>query len=449
MIPHKFKQIKLKLIFSYLMVMIAILVSTSLIVYKISSRNLYKQFENSALKSAKKAGLMLDLIKHEHNEYFNPDELNLTLKDLIEHSEKNTNAAKENINLYTKNPYFFTNQDIAIQWLNKSRQVLVREGDLQLPLKDFSDENVTKYYDHQQGLFTLILPVSNAQNTQLLGYIKVIESTRLLENNFFWLRVSLILGGGFAFILTVGGALLLTKQSLKPIVASFQELKQFTADASHELRTPLTVIKTSAELILSSDKEISEDSCHKVKTIFSAADEMSILVNDLLLLSRMDKEITEKEKVFIRLPLHEICEDLIDLLEVEATSSHITLVSEISANTWVMGNAFHLQRLLTNILSNALQYTPQGGKVTFNLEKNAKWAIVTVQDTGIGISSQDLSSIFQRFWRGEGGRLNRKEGTGLGLAIAEKIAIHHGGKITVQSIVAQGSIFKIYLPIIA
>ncbi|WP_330202909.1 HAMP domain-containing sensor histidine kinase [Cyanobacterium sp. Dongsha4] len=431
---------------SYLAVMIAILASTSVIIHQIISRNLYRQFENNALKGAKKAGLILDFIKHEHEEYFNSEDLNLTLQDLIHQSEDNTNFTQKNINIYKKNPYFFANEDIAIQWLNEKKQVLVREGDLKLNIKEFADDKITKYYDEKNHLFSLILPIRNNQNNQIIGYIKVIESTSLLNNNLFWLKISLILGGGFALILTTGGAFFLTKQSLQPIVASFQELKQFTADASHELRTPLTVIKTSAELVLNNQGKISEDNLHKIQTIVSATEEMRILVNDLLLLARMDKETTEKEKLFIKLPLDEICEDLLDLLYIEAESRQISLKSYITPNIWVMGNASHLQRLLTNILTNALQYTPQGGKVTFSLKQELNWIIITIQDTGIGINPQELNNIFQRFWRGEEGRIKRKEGSGLGLAIAEKIAIHHGGKITVESILSQGSTFKIYLP---
>lgn len=446
MIAHKFQQIKSKLMLSYLAVMIAILASTSVIIHQIISRNLYRQFENNALKGAKKAGLILDLIKHEHEEYFNSEDLNLTLQDLIHQSEDNTNFTQKNINIYKKNPYLFANEYIAIQWLNEKKQVLVREGDLKLNIKEFADDKITKYYDEKNHLFSLILPIRNNQNNQIIGYIKVIESTSLLNNNLFWLKISLILGGGFALILTTGGALFLTKQSLQPIVTSFQELKQFTADASHELRTPLTVIKTSAELVLNNQGKISEDNLHKIQTIVSATEEMRILVNDLLLLARMDKETTEKEKLFIKLPLDEICEDLLDLLYIEAESRQISLKSYITPNIWVMGNASHLQRLLTNILTNALQYTPQGGKVTFSLKKELNWIIITIQDTGIGINPQELNNIFQRFWRGEEGRIKRKEGSGLGLAIAEKIAIHHGGKITVESILSQGSTFKIYLP---
>lgn len=446
MFPHKFQQIKSQLMLSYLGIMIAIFGSTSLIIYEIISHNLYQQFEKSALKTAENASLILDLVKHEHEEYFSPNDFNLTLKDLINKSEENINISDNSI--YKKNPYFFANQDISIQWLNEAEQVLVREGNLKIQWQEFNLDKITQYYDYQNNLFSLILPIKNNKNNQLIGYIKIIESIELLNNNLFWLKISLILGGGFALILTTGGAFILTNQSLQPIIASFQELKQFTADASHELRTPLTVIQTSTELVLNNPEEISEDNLHKIKIIAAATEEMKILVNDLLLLARMDKEITEKEKLFIKLPLEEICEDLLELLEVQAESRQITLKSDLTANIWVNGNASHLQRLLTNILSNALQYTPNGGKVIFTLKKELNWATITIQDTGIGISPQELKNIFQRFWRGEGGRFNRKEGSGLGLAIAEKIAIHHGGKITVESVLSQGSTFKIYLPII-
>lgn len=446
MFTHKFQKIKSKLMLSYLGIMIGILGSTSLIIYEIISHNFYKQFESSALKTAENAGLILDLVKHEHQEYFNPSDLNLTFKQLINKSEENINISNNNI--YTNNPYFFASKDISIQWLNEAKNILVKEGNLSIDWQEFSPSNKESiYYDRENHLFALILPITSSNNDQLIGYIKIIESMNSLNSNLFWLRISLIVGGVFALILTTGGAFLLTKQSLQPVIGSFQELKQFTADASHELRTPLTVIKTSADLILSDHQGIDENNLRKIKTIVTATEEMRVLVNDLLLLARMDKEITEKEKVFIKLPLDEICEDLLDFMLIEAKSRQINFQSDLMTNVWIKGNASHLQRLLNNILINALQYTSAGGKIIFTLKKDLNWAVVTIEDTGIGISQQELESIFKRFWRGEKGRMKKQEGSGLGLAIAEKIAIHHGGKITVKSVLSQGSIFKIYLPI--
>ncbi|MBL1211531.1 ATP-binding protein, partial [Geminocystis sp. GBBB08] len=413
--------------------------ASGLVVYNIIAHHLYKQFEEYMSRWAENASKILELVKHEHEEYYHQASSTLTLADLINKSENNNQVTSKNL---------FAEKNQSIQWFNEKHELLIKEGNLLTNWDNFTDKNITKNYDKENHLFSLILPVyNNNKPAKLIGYIKVTESTLTLEKNLQLLQWSLIFTGIFALILSTGGAIFLTQESLKPIKASFQELRQFTADASHELRTPLTVITTSTEVILSHPEKIDSSDLTKIKAITSATKQMTILVSDLLLLARMDNEEIEREKELFNIPIEEMWEDLLDFAEIQAKSKEITLESHLIDNALVKGNINHLQKLFSIILNNALQYTPEGGKITITLEKNNAYAVIKVKDTGIGIKETELKHIFQRFWRGENGRNYRQDGTGLGLAIAEKIVTNYGGKITVASELGKGSLFSIYLPL--
>ena len=113
-----------------------------------------------------------------------------------------------------------------------------------------------------------------------------------------------------------------------------------------------------------------------------------------------------------------------------------------------MGDKAQLSRLFSNLLENALQYTPEGGKVSLTLSKHNRFALVKVRDTGIGISPEQIPKVFDRFWRADKARSRREGGTGLGLSIVQTIAQRHGGKITVTSEVNVGSCFEVRIPIL-
>jgi two-component system OmpR family sensor kinase len=144
-----------------------------------------------------------------------------------------------------------------------------------------------------------------------------------------------------------------------------------------------------------------------------------------------------------RITLDEILEDLVDLYSDRADEAQISLKSQIIPNVEVNGDASQLQRLFTNLLANALQYTAPGGKVVVSLQQTGIYAIVSFEDTGMGIAPEQLSHIFDRFWRADQARRQHDNGSGLGLAIAKTIAQHHQGDITVRSELGAGSCFQV------
>jgi len=301
----------------------------------------------------------------------------------------------------------------------------------------------------RSNIRSLVLPVfyqaPGSEQKQLAGYIRASESTAALNAELNRLRLGLVLGGVIALLLTAMGGRLLTRESFKPIEASVEQLKQFTADASHELRSPLTAIKTTLAVMQSHPERFHQADVEKLEAIASSTTQMTRLVEDLLLLARLDgKTITHQ---WLKVPIDEIIEDLLAFAELEAEAKNITLTSELLPNVFVLGDALQLKRLFANLINNAFQYTPSGGKITVALELEEDHGIFTVKDTGIGIAEEDLPRVFDRLWRGDKARVYREGGTGLGMAIAQTIAQTHGGNIFVTSELGVGSCFKVVLPL--
>jgi signal transduction histidine kinase len=174
---------------------------------------------------------------------------------------------------------------------------------------------------------------------------------------------------------------------------------------------------------------------------------LSQLVKDLLWLSRMDRKIRVKEKKLCC--LNDIISDVQEELAALAIAANLTLIKNINVAQplTIVADEEQLYRLVMNLVSNAIQYSHPGGEVTLILEKSASDAIIQIQDTGIGISPEEQTRIFDRFYRVNSDRSRSTGGAGLGLAIAEAIVKNHNGQIQVQSELGKGSIFTIRLPL--
>jgi len=224
---------------------------------------------------------------------------------------------------------------------------------------------------------------------------------------------------------------------------SFKRQKQFTHDASHELRTPVAVIQSQAESALNT-KRSDEEYIKALTVILDEAKHMGKLISNLLFLARSDSN--SENLTMENLNYSEIVEGVVLELQPIASNNNIDLKLIKNEPSYILGDQTRITQLLYNIIDNAIKYTLPGGKIKVYVENKKDYIKTSIEDTGIGISQEDISHIFERFYRSDKSRSRKDGGTGLGLSISNWIATVHGGKIDVTSKIGKGSIFTIWLP---
>jgi two-component system, OmpR family, manganese sensing sensor histidine kinase len=333
--------------------------------------------------------------------------------------------------------------DQALEWFDPQGISVGHQGKYRLRLPSPGKKAVQT----QKGtpkIRGVTLPVIGSDSGHLLGYVRASQSLEEIDETL--RKLDLGLGGGVvvALLLSGVGGAILTRQAMEPIEQSFERLKQFTADASHELRSPLMAIEANVAVALTypEGNRAGRDT-EKFEAIASAVSQMTELTEDLLLLARTD-QVPKHQREFLNLT--DLLDDLVKLYQPQAQTQNITLAVVGTQALSLWGDAGQLKRLFTNLIVNALQYTPEGGQIDIERRHVGKQIIVSVRDTGIGIPPEQLERVFDRFWRAEQSRSYGSGGSGLGLAIARAIATTHGGLITVTSQIGVGSCFTVRLP---
>ncbi len=222
--------------------------------------------------------------------------------------------------------------------------------------------------------------------------------------------------------------------------------REFVANASHELRTPLTTIKMVIEA-LAGDEGVTKNEMNKsfLDMAETESTRMELLIKNLLTLSQLDsKTMSFNVREF---DLEESIAYLAKSLAVNASAHGHKLTFDGAYDPVIIrGDRIRIEQILINITSNAIKYTPDGGRISLRLHDLGDRAEVTITDNGVGIPAEDIPHLFERFYRVEKARSSDKGGTGLGLAIAREFAAAHGGDIRVSSIVGKGTTFTVTLP---
>ncbi|MFD9389706.1 sensor histidine kinase [Streptomyces sp. NPDC060000] len=225
---------------------------------------------------------------------------------------------------------------------------------------------------------------------------------------------------------------------------SEMRVRQFVADASHELRTPLASIRGYAELTRRGREEVGPDTRHALGRIESEAGRMTFLVEDLLLLARLD---AGRPLQFEQTDLVPLVIDTISDARA-AGRDHVWRLELPDEPALVSADAARLQQVLVNLLANARTHTAPGTTVTARVQRRGPWLCVDVQDNGQGIPADLLPHVFERFARGDSARSRTTGSTGLGLAIVQAVATAHGGAVTVDSVPGR-TVFTVHLPALA
>ena len=221
--------------------------------------------------------------------------------------------------------------------------------------------------------------------------------------------------------------------------------QEFTAHLSHELLTPLTTIKSYSEMLMDGEIEDSETQKEFYNTINIEIARLSRLIKDLLNLSKIEMGSMTLDKGLVKSDW--LFEDCIAAVEGTAREKSISIHRHLPDNfPSLIGDKDQLKGAIINILGNAVKYTPEKGEIHFELSEQDNMVVFDIKDTGYGMSEEDLSRIFDKFYRSQNPQITDQQGTGLGLAITSEIVGLHEGEIKVKSELGKGTYFKVKIP---
>ena len=238
-----------------------------------------------------------------------------------------------------------------------------------------------------------------------------------------------------ALILVAAGGFILVRKSTAPIERSMEFMRRFMADAAHELRTPITILRTRAEVALQQPRD-AENYVSALRGVEAEARRLGGIVDSLLVLARADagERQIDKERIF----LDDIAIDAASAAQIVARQKKVLVTVDEFEEAPVLGDATLIRQLMMIVLDNAVKFTDAGGQVHVRVSMHEGAPTFVVEDTGIGIRQEELSRVFQRFFRGETAR-SRTDGAGLGLSIASWIAREHGAEISLSSEPGKGT----------
>ncbi len=282
------------------------------------------------------------------------------------------------------------------------------------------------------------------------GYIGVVMSGGYIQRQDDYLSTLLILllsVGGVTLLGAGLGGLFLASRALAPAHLAFTRQQRFIADASHELRTPLTLMRADAEVLLRGREHMAAEDAALLEDIVAEANHMSVLATSMLTLARLDAAAEHREHEVVSLDA--LTQQGVHRVSAFAKQKGVIVQRENTNNAFVIGDPVLLEQAMLVLLDNAIKYNRPNGQVTVRTSVSNGQAHLEVSDTGIGIASEHLSRLGERFYRVDKARSREGGGTGLGLSIAQRITTIHDGRLSIASIPNQGTTVTLILPLIA
>lgn len=256
--------------------------------------------------------------------------------------------------------------------------------------------------------------------------------------------------GGVAIVMTVlfllggVGSYYIAGKNIKPIREMYNKQKRFTADASHEMRTPLAVMKLSVQGIKTDeDTYMSKFSEDALSMVNSEINRLTRLTEDLMALARSDNGTLQP--LFTQVDFSKMCKTTVGQMELIALEKQISIEQNVPEGLELRGEEAGLNRLLVILLDNAVKYSPESSLINFRVNKNGHKLLLQIMDQGVGISDEDKTKVFERFYRVDKARSRSQGGLGLGLSLAKAIVDEHKGRIWMSDNKPCGTIVNVEL----
>ncbi|WP_312109999.1 sensor histidine kinase [Brevibacillus reuszeri] len=305
-------------------------------------------------------------------------------------------------------------------------------------------------YGNNQEIQFLIAAQNVFEKGVFVGTVYFGKDISYLWSMFQWF-LAVLLGMSLLFAgIAIAIGQFMTSRAMKPITRSYRMQREFLANASHELRTPISILKSGLEVIdMEEGSKFSEFTFELLKDLQKEAKSAAKMVSDLMLLARSDAGVQQIS--YESFDFSQMAEQVMRSIQGFAHVSQIKLNLQTQGSILLFADQERIKQLLYILLDNAVKYTPYGGEITLyyglmDAEHTQKLCI-SVTDTGIGIESEHIAHIFDRFYRVDKNRSRESGGTGLGLAIAKWIVESHRGSIQVSSTPGAGTSFTILLPL--
>ncbi len=331
----------------------------------------------------------------------------------------------------------FSHNDIA--WDKTIIESEVIHADLRYRETYFDFELIDSQHPH--AMIYMRYPLQ--KDAQQLGELYVgIDTTHWLREQmrvFFSLLFIVLLSMLAVYFL----ANKMADRAMVPVIKSFEQQKQFIANASHELRTPLSIIMSGMDVLRSDDdNKLSPFSKDIISDISDESRRMKKLIDDLLMTARSDNDTLKVDIEPLDLP--QLLHQLYHKFSLLASKQQIELSLQDIPESIIRADKNHVHQILTILLDNAIKYTGKGGRISVSAQGLPHNIAISIADSGQGISAKDLPHVFERFYRADKSR--ETKGNGLGLYIAKLLAEKNNGSLTVKSTLGKGSCFKLTLP---
>lgn len=280
------------------------------------------------------------------------------------------------------------------------------------------------------------------------GYLVAFASGNYINKTLSSLVGGLLIACVVALIAFFIMSIFLSRWALRPVEEAWNQQRQFVADASHELKTPLTVILANMSILGAKRDQTIQSQMRWVESTQAEAQQMQVLVNDMLFLAKSDAEGVQTVG-FERVDFSDAVENESLQFEAVAFERGVIIDEDIETGIFVEGERARLQRLLGTLLDNACKYVDQNGSISVSLKRTGRDCCLTVTNSGPVVPEEDLEHLFDRFYRSDKARTRGKGGFGLGLSIAQSIVNDHKGTISVTSDAEHGTSFVVKLPTVS